>query len=171
MRRADFLKITGLTVQKFDTRLSRSELPFWWVGSRVDERENGWGNYSPFDAFLTIQTGYLAERGPGLAEASAALRALDGRLKADWPQIASDTEGHDYLVMWARIDCPEAGHPPFTETEVFQFAGTLESCTRQLRERFGQRRIQKLSAVDTYEAVRLLRRLALENEISIDPAF
>jgi hypothetical protein len=60
MRRAEFIKLTGLGVDQINSLARRDQLPFV---RRITDGRKGWGDYSAREAFMTMLSLSLADAG------------------------------------------------------------------------------------------------------------
>ncbi len=103
MRRASFLRLTGLSASDLKIRALRDQLP--WQPRNAD---SGWTEYTPFDAFLVVLSDGLLAKTLGMASAAREVRNRSFQLKADWGAIIAGEE--DYFIAVAQYAASKGDH-------------------------------------------------------------
>lgn len=157
MRRADFSVLTGLTINEFKNRAQREQLPF----SKAPGRDEGWGNYSAFYAFLVQLSDELAKhRSFNSQQRSARDVQRDAHAIADaWQNI---TRGHSDF-FYVEADVETAGRR--LNTTLF---GSYNDIGKRL-SKVGT--INHLIYVNMSQAWRLIEKRAEESDIDISNVF
>jgi hypothetical protein len=127
VRRVDFMKLTGLTREVFDSRARRMQFPF----SNTDVGDR---SYRVWEAYLTLIADDLSEKcGMYLTDACSLASTLSGELQRRWPNIVTTSQSPGADIFCGRLDLPfsegRGGQPPPSWKGV---VGTLPQIVREV---------------------------------------